>query len=816
MSYSYYYYQFIKTQGNGWANAIDTNGNSHIEKGEMENFLKSTSADMSYFDEFWQEFDRTTQGTYTDGTGRKRNEWGSLNDNEMEKMQQKFAFYANVESALASVTIPSEMGDVLRDVSALRNLIAEQLSMYVDESKGAEEIQRAVDALEGPCAALLYGETLVKNIVNGEQNHFAGYDLGNDPDLTNILNRYVNSCSGYTPAQIAEDLTNIIQYYFRHAGASEFGEVNLKEELSDYKYTGTGINELQRVRLYNKLKASITPSNVNPPIDNKYKEQFDSALEAFFNKMIESGNRTFTDLYNLMNTPGTDGIDKLKSDFMNSDAMKALTRLIALSDQELLNGVGYSNSSFTGLDSDSNRAALQQRMYGLFQWELGLWDLNGRNFNDTVKAIMNCATYKDIVDAVYSEVAAGNIEINKFADEVAKRVRLNLQEILESTNLSGEEIEKVLYHSYNSAADSSNGYYSKYSDDDRKQMALMYYNFISEWDDDELQNKLEQWTPNGISNLSNNKIFEKLKKLHDFITTNDVNTHTEDDPPMYDCTWTGIDDLEIESGEKITPKIDCEVKDGDSTVNSKIKVDDFDDDVFTKVKFSGGQLTIQAADVDEDTEGTITLNVEVNGKVVETKTITVQILAKEVTPETLPKPSGLSGASTLIDKAYKEGPRHDNFVSDCMANFATHVTSKLAWQEEYAKCGVTEEQWNNALTTLNNYMTAILTCVANFDWDSDDVIDINDKGYVTLSGSYYDVNSGKNVSLNSQNDSISGRRANSSDWISTYDTITHHTPQANSGVRVGCNYDWWGSNHYYCYVEKDIMWNKFLQFLHLD
>ena len=232
------FYQFLSQYGQNWSETVDSeygNDDGSVIKAEFREFLNSEwdgeqmglTLDNDLINKFWKSIDTNQSTNVIKGTQNIRN-YNGLDDKELEKMNQRIEAYEKFNEYTSSAIVST---GVLNSYDAeWRRDVINELAPYVDkwvDEEGCqgdlvsylEQFRPAIEnKYTAQYCALEYQNELISTVLAD----YADYKIADDATLQGILTKYLDnistSSSQVEPAQIKDEIRNIIDAYFATAG----------------------------------------------------------------------------------------------------------------------------------------------------------------------------------------------------------------------------------------------------------------------------------------------------------------------------------------------------------------------------------------------------------------------------------------------------------------------------------------------------------------------------------------------------------------------------------------------------------------------
>jgi len=179
------------------------------------------------------------------------------------------------------------------------------------------------------------------------------------------------------------------------------------------------------------------------------------------------------------------------------------------------------------------------------------------------------------------------------------------------------------------------------------------------------------------------------------------------------------------------------------------------------------------------------------------------------------KPSCLNG--TKLTLAHDRGIYSSDWVNYCystsdaclLGKIRSNVCGPLKNSYPGSECGYTQEEWNNASDTLQNYIQAVVLSFKSFKWDDD-----MSNGTVLnkyTSYEFRDEISGEMISSNGKS-----KICRQGDPPSETEMKEFMDGSSDTGIYIWCNHNWVPGvpNGFDIWVDGNLLWEKFKQFLH--
>ena len=390
-------------------NEADVNGDTYLTKGEFKKYIDGVGLNLTADEvsQVFKIFDTNTKGGKIDGT--RLNNRNALDDDEVKAMQDKLEAYQVVRNALDAVfgsgyedvTIPTDLKPHVSRASVEESVMANMNSNFYVENLAALLTQAIART-----GANGYGQAQFTKQLNeykaGNYNIPASYN--GDDDFQSLLSAYVRSLGADTALDgIIENVDLIVEAYFASAALCHGDEA--VTEPGGYLYAfgwhdAQGLNGLQLARLADTI---IETSGHDPETYNKFKSEFDAAIQGFISESYATTPFSEINLY------------AIGQSFANSKYGKALEVLITLSDFSEYNGSTPSN--------------LNEKFYVELKGKLG--DAFAQALAEAdVNYVESKGLYYNILQTVYQMILSGEIDNNDDAI-VAKMIELIIENYAE-------------------------------------------------------------------------------------------------------------------------------------------------------------------------------------------------------------------------------------------------------------------------------------------------------------------------------------------------------------------------------------------------
>ena len=802
---------------------VDTDSNNFISKDEMKTLLSNEEDyNEQLFNQFWKGLDTITKGKIN-GIKNKNNLFGGELA-KLELLSEKALIAQECLDEYNSDDIPSQISSVV-SIEKIKTSVMNSLNINSLATKTEEQIEALIDNLFNQCCSDAFLDEIYPSIETEFKDQFpADYHLDNDNELKALISNYLSHTDAGIEA-ILDDIKRIIRNYLAQAGIGNAPNMEGLEDYTGPASTATkDFSTLQKAQLEAKFTNALNINNLLTfSIPDQYKTQLQDLIDGFIKGVLNGDlDRTFAyimskdDAWVVQKLKASEEYQKLEVTFKFFDYDHAYANKVQINGKDV--SIGNMFKKWFGLNAIQDQAEM----------------------NECMQFIMESKIYQNIVAAAYKKYQDG--EITSEADlytEIGKQVMLNLAQIMSDVGQSCEIVEQMLYNSFDAAkkglfggpnGDQALGI--KFTTDELRTLYKQYIDLLKSWknglSDSGQKEKLQKIISELESDSYPGRFLQNIQTAHDMIADLNLESSVPFEAAYSVTSIDGITDpFNVTKGMNdreigtLTPHWKDDLAPDIADIEYKVTCGD---GITVKIS-QRGNISVTVPDTVTADQVHANFELLVNGEVVHSGAFLLNIEQVNATPEVIQRPSGLSGPSLLLrwddgDKLFSDMTDDSGFVQKALTNYTTNIGSKLAWKDEYKAYGVTQARWEAAANTLKNYVEAILKCIAQFNWNSGSSIALSDTGNVDLEYQYYDEHLGHNVSLNDDEDYIPGRRARCSDYLDSYSKLSSEgyggLTSTGSGFKVGCNYDAWSSNVYYVYVDKSILWNKFLNFLHLD
>lgn len=300
------FYQFLSQYGQNWSETVDSeygNDDGSVIKAEFREFLNSEwdgeqmglTLDNDLINKFWKSIDTNQSTNVIKGTQNIRN-YNGLDDKELEKMNQRIEAYEKFNEYTSSAIVST---GVLNSYDAeWRRDVINELAPYVDkwvDEEGCqgdlvsylEQFRPAIEnKYTAQYCALEYQNELISTVLAD----YADYKIADDATLQGILTKYLDNISASSsqvePAQIKDEIRNIIDAYFATAGLGSDSGYDLTS-LGYNPELNSPLNDIQKQVLKSKLEAALESIKSGDNYE-KSAEVIDLAIDSFIDSKLSS------------------------------------------------------------------------------------------------------------------------------------------------------------------------------------------------------------------------------------------------------------------------------------------------------------------------------------------------------------------------------------------------------------------------------------------------------------------------------------------------------------------------------------------------
>lgn len=155
-----------------------------------------------------------------------------------------------------------------------------------------------------------------------------------------------------------------------------------------------------------------------------------------------------------------------------------------------------------------------------------------------------------------------------------------------------------------------------------------------------------------------------------------------------------------------------------------------------------------------------------------------------------------------------------NFTDDFNSAVKTNFTNKITYPGE--GCGYKQNQWENAVTTLENYLEALFKACADIRWNQsghDEHVPLNEDNHYEPKTFTFEDSNGNEHEFNNLGVYCYNIKNNSDAENYFNDLNTNNYNNATSGMYIVCDYNAMGRNRFYVALDGNTMWSLFKKFL---
>ena len=359
-------YQFLakySSDGTDIANLINKGNDNTITKADFIDFMEenfewdgeTTEAGKNdIINTFWKSIDTNRAASTIKGTKFKNA--NALDNNELEKMQNKIEMYEILNDFTAGISAPSMIASAAEWKAQVVDELGALVEAYAKEGKDVNELlaylQEKAPAIQNTAtaeyAAAEYLNSAMKDVVKEY-----GYAFESDSSLKSIIENYVATITEDDDPQAIQDMIiNIVDAYLATAGLKEDNAL----DLSQFGYnnsTEAKLNDLQTTVLNKKLTDNLADIK-NEANYEKYSNLYDTAITQFINDTVN--NAKVVDF----ETIGNYGVNEFKQ----SEAYKNLETTVSV--KNIMTGDELYNSIKTNLtESLAEKIKVDGRYYDI-------------------------------------------------------------------------------------------------------------------------------------------------------------------------------------------------------------------------------------------------------------------------------------------------------------------------------------------------------------------------------------------------------------------------------------------------------------------
>ncbi len=736
------------------------NGNGNTTKGELKKFLDSLDPEWGLSKSDAADIFKTFN-TYTSGRGQKINE----DDDVQSTYEALMENFAKIEEAVEKELENYDNDDI--SVDDIMNALAGKF----DKNLNINNLQNILPKLVAQAVAVVIAENALEAVANTYDDLPPGYDATKDDDLIGLLNSYINSLQGRTD-NIEESIDEIIDAYINNR--------EIEDELASFGWNPkNGLSELQKQEILNEVKSVVMENELwIKPLD----------AEALLDKAISD----FID-EKLLENPNWQLGGNILEEFKNSKSGQ----------------VFLISTIYTDFWADDSSTSSPADTSDLYCKEIA--KAFGGDFAELLaKGDKNIPAYQDILQQVAEMVKKGEVEPDKAVQKIIQLIAQNYAAIGKALGLGSDMPVDKAYELFTSTYNEESGELEVI-----KANAIRFLDAASAYNNSELNTVIkDKFTENYADFIKDMAVpsvikdgVKAVKDKYDGLIKDGViidmdKLHASGSSEAYK---NGITTFRGDTVSNIDASMQITNDNGSILTNSpdhQITYHATGNGFLSDVSITNdGKLSFKAGN--EVGTATITVDVLVNGKVVGTENIKVNI--KKVNPDLK---QGIYHGVTIEELCNTPKFKADdvnfsclefNKKYDCLSS-GTVITSLCSKINDlgaaFKQAGYPDDIVQKVVQTTKNYYHALLQLAEGGDrrWHANrsatytDTYDFN----VTYTNAITNQ-------VESSNTNIAVRSNNDADAVNDMDSVADKF--SSSGIYVGRDYNKHGDDKFYVFVD---------------